>query len=776
MKKLFYDKPALDWNEALPIGNGFLGAMVFGQVNKERIQLNEDSLWSGGFIDRTNQESITYLNEVRELLIKGQIREAEKIASQSMFAKHPHMRHYQTMGDIWIDFFANQYSEEVVKDEAGLLRIVKNEKETKDYQRELNLEEALVDVSYRLNDNFYKRKTFASHPDNIIVYHLKSEQQNKLNFEISVTRKDLRSGIGASYLDELEAFDNQFIRMKGHQGSSENGIDFSMVLKVETIDGTIKQMGSHLLVENASEACIYVTGRTSYRSKDPFAWCIDTLERASHKGYKRIVEDHVKDYQKYFNKFILDFEKDYKLDSLPINVRLERLREGERDNGLIELYSDFGRYLLISSSRKGSLPANLQGIWNQDFAPAWGSKYTININIQMNYWMAERTGLSDCHLPLLEHIKKIREKGRKVAKDMYGARGFVCHHNTDIWGDASPQDSHIPATIWPMGGAWLCLHIWEHYQYTKDLDFLKEFFPIFRDSVLFFIDYLVKNNQGEWVTGPSVSPENIYVNENGEFGSLCMGPSMDSQIVRELFQDYLLMLNELNIHDDEVESEVRDKLNNLPRIKIGKHGQIQEWSFDYDELELGHRHISQLFGLFPGNQISVRKTPELAEASKTTLRKRLEFGGGHTGWSKAWIINFWARLEEPEEAWNNINELLMNSTLDNLFDNHPPFQIDGNFGGATGILELLLQHDDGITYILPALPQELSTGSVKGLHTSEGTVIDLFWENMEIKKMNIYGLRDCVMRIHIPARVTNDNIVTNRSISIKKDQMITIEY
>ena len=354
MKKLFYDKPASDWNEALPIGNGFLGAMVFGQVNKERIQFNEDSLWSGGFIDRTNQDSLTYLNQIRKLLEDGNIKEAENLASQSMFGKHPHMRHYQTMGDIWIDFFNNSYSEEAIKDEAGLLRIVKHEKLAEDYRRELNLEQATVDVSYKLSGNQYERQAFASYPNNVVVYKLTSAQANQLNFKISMTRKDLRSGRGASYLDELEAFDNQFIKMKGHQGSVQNGIDFSMVLKVETTDGNVKQMGSQLVVENASEATIFVTGRTSFRNDRPFVWCMDNLEKAASKGYDKLLAEHIEDYQHYFHKVSLNFERDFELERLPINQRLDRMKKGEKDKGLIELYSDFGRYLLIESDSSDS--------------------------------------------------------------------------------------------------------------------------------------------------------------------------------------------------------------------------------------------------------------------------------------------------------------------------------------------------------------------------------------------------------------------------------------
>ncbi|OZU88036.1 hypothetical protein CIL03_12940 [Virgibacillus indicus] len=775
MKKMFFDKPASDWNEALPIGNGFLGAMVFGQLNKERIQLNEDSLWSGGFINRTNPDSSAYLAQVRDLLFEGQIEKAEKLAAQSMFAKHPHMQHYQTMGDVWIDFFEDGGTEEIVKDEAGLLRVVKNDQETGNYRRELDLETATIDVSYDLGGNHYERKVFASHLDQLIVYKLKSEQGRKLNFEVSLTRKDLRSGRGASYLDELDAFDNRFIKMQGHQGAVHNGLDFSTVLKVETVDGSVRQMGSHIIVEDATEACIFITGRTSFRSRDPFKWCLETLENASSKGFDKLLDDHLEDYQNYFRKMQLDFEGDASLDNLPINKRLDRLKKGGQDIGLIGLYADFGRYLLISSSRKGSLPANLQGIWNQDFAPAWGSKYTININIQMNYWLAELAGLSDCHLPLFEHLKKMQEKGKRVAREMYDARGFVCHHNTDIWGDCAPQDSHMPGTIWPMGGAWLCLHIWQHYQYTKDRDFLNEYYPVIRDSVLFFIDYLVKNPSGEWVTGPSVSPENIYMNESGQKGSLCMGPSMDSQILRELFQDYLNILEELHV-DDEIESEVRERLSGLPEIKIGKHGQIREWAEDYDELEIGHRHISQLFALYPGNQISLNKTPELAEAAKATLKRRLQNGGGHTGWSKAWIINFWAKLEETEEAWKNMNELLTDSTLDNLLDNHPPFQIDGNFGGAASIFNFLMQNYDETIYILPALPQQLATGSVKGLHTKEGAVIDIFWENLKLTKINIQGTRKGNLNIHIPSSVTLDKEDINKKIAIHENDYHTLEF
>lgn len=775
MKKLRYLKSAKDWDEALPVGNGYIGAMVFGGVNRERIQMNEDSLWSGGFIDRSNKDSLLYLSRIRELLFEGRIGEAELLASRSMYAKHPHMRHYQTLGDVWIEFFDTHPVSELYKDINGLVRIEKKSPNLQEYVRELDLSQAVGSVKYKMNDILYEREYFASYHKQVLIYRIKAHTRGKVNFDLSLARRDLRAGRGSSFCDGVEAYDGLYAVLHGHQGGRDDGLDFVMAAKVVSSGGKQFQMGSHLIVEDADEAVIYITGRTSYRSSDPQKWCLVTLEQAALLPYEDVRKEHMEDYKQYFDQMSLEFEKEDELELLPTDERLNRIKAGKLDVGILETYCDFGRYLLISSSREGSLPSNLQGIWNQEFEPAWGSKYTININTQMNYWLAEKTGLSKLHMPLLEHLKILREKGKDVAKNMYGARGFCCHHNMDIWGDCAPQDNHMPATIWPMGGAWLVLHIWEHFEYTRDMNFLQEYFPIMRDAVLFYVDYMVCNKQGEWVTGPSVSPENIYVNESGEMGSLCMGPSMDSQILHELFTGYLNALKELKIHDD-IEEDVRIRLAGLPPIKIGKYGQIQEWSEDYEEIEIGHRHISQLFALYPGKQIDIETDQELAKAAVTTLRRRLDNGGGHTGWSKAWIINFWAHLQNSQEAYNNLNELLVHSTLNNLMDYHPPFQIDGNFGGASGILEMLFQESGNKVLILPALPKEFNTGKVKGLRSKSGAIFDIFWKDGLLKGIKIIATRDGEMRLHIPGNVLKKGKGIEEQRFISKNEICILNY
>lgn len=740
MSRLWFQKEADNWNEALPIGNGFLGAMVFGGTSTERIQVNEDSVWSGGFMDRVNEDARANLDTIRKLLTDGNVREAEKLAARSMYATYPHMRHYQTLGDVWIEFTDMQAGHRLEYTKDHFPVVITEKKEVLDYERSLDLETALGGMFYRQENGSHKREYFASNPAQVIVYRIKAEGESRLNFEVSATRKDNRSGRGSSYCDGVSALENQFICLHGWQGNRD-GIGFEMAVRVESKGGSQYSMGSRIIVEGAKEAVLYVTGRTTYRSEDPHEWCMETLSRAGAKDPEELKREHISDYQKYFQASRLYLTSDTDGEHYPIPERLQRMREGQSDIGLVNIYYDYARYLLISSSREHSLPSNLQGIWNEEFEPAWGSKYTININIEMNYWLAEKTGLSSLHMPLIEHLKKMHVHGREVAEKMYGARGFCCHHNTDIWGDCAPQDNHTSATIWPMGGAWLCLHLIEHYQYTKDEAFIREYFDILRDSVLFFLDYMVQDEDGYWITGPSSSPENIYLNEKDEFGCLCMGPTMDREILYELFSGFIKIAEELGV-EQELLQQVKERLSALPPLKIGKNGQVQEWRTDYEEIDRGHRHISQLFALYPGSQIRVDKTPKLAEAAARTLERRLEFGGGHTGWSKAWIILFYARLGKGEASWQNLKELLENATLDNLFDNHPPFQIDGNFGGAAGIMEMLIQDYQEEVYLLPALPKELKEGKVTGIHLKCGCILDFEWAEGEIQTIKLHGLRD----------------------------------
>lgn len=490
MNKICFREEAKDWNEALPIGNGFLGAMVFGKTGTERLQINEDSVWTGSFMERVNPDARENYPKVRELLLNGEIEQAELLAERSMYATYPHMRHYQTLGDVWIDFYKQRGKTIFKKDQGGLLSVQHESVEVQTYNRELDISRAVGKIQYESEKGKYEREFFASNPDHIIVYQMKSTDGELLNFDLSLTRKDNRSGRGSSFCDGTEVLDGNKIRLYGKQGG-DHGIEFELLVQVRTKNGKISRMGSHLLVEDAKEATLFITARTSFRSEHPLQWCMDVLSNAEKESYGTLQERHIKDYLSYYEKSNLKLNCKDSYEHLTTPERLEQMRNGIEDIELINTYYNFARYLLISSSREGSLPSNLQGIWNEEFEPMWGSKYTININIEMNYWIAEKTGLSKLHMPLLEHLQRMYPHGKDVAEKMYGIDGFCCHHNTDIWGDCAPQDNHVSSTLWPMGGAWFCLHLIEHYKYTKDREFLKEYYGILKDAVKFFLQLCV---------------------------------------------------------------------------------------------------------------------------------------------------------------------------------------------------------------------------------------------------------------------------------------------
>ena len=490
MNKICFREEAKDWNEALPIGNGFLGAMVFGKIGTERLQINEDSVWTGSFMERVNPDARENYPKVRELLLNGEIEQAELLAERSMYATYPHMRHYQTLGDVWIDFYKQRGKTIFKKDQGGLLSVQHESVEVQTYNRELDISRAVGKIQYESEKGKYEREFFASNPDHIIVYQMKSTDGELLNFDLSLTRKDNRSGRGSSFCDGTEVLDGNKIRLYGKQGGN-HGIAFELLVQVRTKNGKISRMGSHLLVEDAKEATLFITARTSFRSEHPLQWCMDVLSNAEKESYGTLQERHRKDYLSYYEKSNLKLNCKDSYEHLTTPERLEQMRNGIEDIELINTYYNFARYLLISSSREGSLPSNLQGIWNEEFEPMWGSKYTININIEMNYWIAEKTGLSKLHMPLLEHLQRMYPHGKDVAEKMYGIDGFCCHHNTDIWGDCAPQDNHVSSTLWPMGGAWFCLHLIEHYKYTKDREFLKEYYGILKDAVKFFLQLCV---------------------------------------------------------------------------------------------------------------------------------------------------------------------------------------------------------------------------------------------------------------------------------------------
>lgn len=490
MNKICFREEAKDWNEALPIGNGFLGAMVFGKIGTERLQINEDSVWTGSFMERVNPDARENYSKVRELLLNGEIEQAELLAERSMYATYPHMRHYQTLGDVWIDFYKQRGKTIFKKDQGGLLSVQHESVEVQTYNRELDISRAVGKIQYESEKGKYEREFFASNPDHIIVYQMKSTDGELLNFDLSLTRKDNRSGRGSSFCDGTEVLDGNKIRLYGKQGGN-HGIAFELLVQVRTKNGKISRMGSYLLVEDAKEATLFITARTSFRSEHPLQWCMDVLSNAEKESYGTLQERHIKDYLSYYEKSNLKLNCKDSYEHLTTPERLEQMRNGIEDIELINTYYNFARYLLISSSREGSLPSNLQGIWNEEFEPMWGSKYTININIEMNYWIAEKIGLSKLHMPLLEHLQRMYPHGKDVAEKMYGIDGFCCHHNTDIWGDCAPQDNHVSSTLWPMGGAWFCLHLIEHYKYTKDREFLKEYYGILKDAVKFFLQLCV---------------------------------------------------------------------------------------------------------------------------------------------------------------------------------------------------------------------------------------------------------------------------------------------
>ena len=761
---LWYEKPAEVWEEGLPIGAGCLGARIYGNADREVMQLNEDSLWYGGPMDRINPEAGKHMREVQKLILEDRISEAEEILKYS-FCGTPHsMRPYQPLGWFHIDmrtdgvlpsdrFWADTYSKI-----ADFPR--KTESAVENYRRSLSLEKALHTVCFTQSGIEYKRESFASYPAQIIAVKLTCSKKGALSFSCLLER--------GRFLDWAGAVSSDTIMIKGIQG--DGGVHYCGAASVEINGGSVRTEGGYILVDHADSATIYLTATTSYYQGDNYAEkALEYLKNAKEKGYQYLKAEHIKDYQKLYNRVSLKL--DARKNNETTDIRLESMKKGEKDNGLVEMYFNFGRYLLIASSRPGTLPANLQGIWNDKMQPKWDSKYTININAQMNYWLAESCGLSECHLPLFDLIRKMQKSGHEVAEKMYGCRGFAAHHNTDIWGDCAPQDSWPSATYWVMGGAWLCLHIWKHYEYTLDREWLASVYDLVKEAVVFFEDFLIERD-GEMLICPSVSPENTYLMEDWTEGRVTASSTMDNTILRELLGRYLDMSGILEI-EDEVTEKAREILPKLREIRIGKHGQIMEWREDYDEIEPGHRHISQLYGLYPGNEISVEKTPELAKAAEVTLLRRLKNGGGHTGWSCAWIIAYYARLHKGNEALEYLKHLLCHSTCISLLDTHPLnptgmiFQIDGNLGATAAIAEMLVQSEDEKIYLLPALPDEWEEGEVEGLCLPEQITLSMAWKKKKPEKIRLLAKKDAVKQLIYEEKSTEVKLNAGETINVE---------
>jgi alpha-L-fucosidase 2 len=735
---LWYRQPAKEWVEALPLGNGRLGAMLFGGVEKERLQLNEDTLWGGGPYDPNHPDALPALPAVRDLIAQGKYAEAQELAGQKLMARPIRQMAYQTVGDLWLDF-------------PGLGA-------ASDYRRDLSLDRAIARTRFRVGDVWMERECFISPIDQVLVMRLTADRPGRMDVDISFTTPQPAKPVADG--DDLLALRGSNTGQHGIKAA----LRFTALARAIPQGGTVKATDKGLSVRGADSLTLLVSAATSYRrfddvSGDPDAIARAHIDAAAAKDVAAMKAAHIAAHQRLFRRVALDLGSS-PAAALPTD---ERVRDSAKltDPALAALYYQFGRYLLICSSRPGCQPANLQGIWNDKLNPPWGSKYTININTQMNYWPAEPTNLAECVEPLIQLIREVSITGARTARVMYGARGWMVHHNTDIWRATGPIDG-AKFGLWPMGGAWLCLHLWDHYDYSRDPAFLADAYPLMKGAAEFFLDTLVEDKKtGFLVTNPSLSPENSH-----PFGSsLVAGPAMDSQILRDLFDACLRSAEILGL-DDDFRAEVARTRTRLPPDRIGKAGQLQEWLEDWDMQApaMDHRHVSHLYGLFPSGQIDPFDTPDLAAAAKRSLQIR---GDKATGWGIGWRLNLWARLGEAEHAHQVLRLLLEpDRTYPNLFDSHPPFQIDGNFGGTSGITEMLFRSRKDVIHLLPALPSAWPSGQISGLRARGAVEASLRWRAGRLETAQLTARLDGRHKLRYRNQTIDLNLTAGKPVQV----------